>query len=324
MTLPTVSVIIPIYKVELYLQRCLDSVVNQSYTNLEIILIDDGSPDNCPEICDEYATKDKRIVVIHKENGGLSDARNAGTRLANGEYIYYLDADDEIPLNSISLLVEQVHLHPMVELVIGEMQSSPYTKSYDTIHFKNIDYINDNLWVRKHFYRIHDRLPVNACNKLIRREFITRNRLFFEKGLIHEDELWMFYAAQKASQIAFVHHTTYIRYINPGSITTATPPLKKIQAWDLILNSIFQSITEPCSNEQFFTYLTFWMDFYSVEKKDNLVKQQNWNSIIGFTRRKHFFLLEKLLRFYKFSFPFLKGHGIGLLIYLYSKKRATI
>ena len=324
MSAPLISIIIPIYNVEPYLRRCLDSITSQTYTNLEIILVDDGSPDSCPQICDEYAAKDNRIIVIHKANGGLSDARNTGTKLANGEYIFYLDADDEIPPDSISLLIEQVRLHPSVELVIGEMQSSPHSKAYDTFYLKDSDYINSNLWVRKLFFRIHNRLPVNACNKLINKQFLVQNHLFFEKGLIHEDELWMFYTAQKASQIAFVHRTTYIRYINPDSITTATPPLKKLQAWDHILNYIFPSITEPCSNEQFFTYLTFWMKYYSIDEGNHLIKKQIWDSITNFTRKKNFLFLEKLLKIYKFSFPFLKGHGIGFLIWLYLRKDVKI
>ena len=84
-----ISVIVPVYKVEKYLNKCIRSIVQQTYTNLEIILVDDGSPDNCPQICDEWAKKDSRIVVIHKKNGGLSDARNAGLAIAKGTYIGY-------------------------------------------------------------------------------------------------------------------------------------------------------------------------------------------------------------------------------------------
>ncbi len=91
-----ISVIIPIYNVENYLERCIDSVINQTYSNLEIILVDDGSPDNCPIICDRYAEKDSRIKVIHKKNGGLSDARNAGIKIATGKWIAFVDSDDHI------------------------------------------------------------------------------------------------------------------------------------------------------------------------------------------------------------------------------------
>lgn len=91
-----ISTIIPVYNVDNYLPKCVDSIINQTYKNLEIILVDDGSLDRCPDICDEYAKKDKRIIVIHKKNGGLSDARNAGLEIAKGEYISFIDSDDYI------------------------------------------------------------------------------------------------------------------------------------------------------------------------------------------------------------------------------------
>lgn len=91
-----ISIIVPVYKVEKYLEKCIESILNQTYKNLEIILVDDGSPDNCPQICDEYAKKDSRIVVIHQKNGGLSNARNTGLDIAKGEYIGFVDSDDYI------------------------------------------------------------------------------------------------------------------------------------------------------------------------------------------------------------------------------------
>ncbi len=91
---PLLSVIVPIYKVEEYLSKCLDSIINQTYKNLEIILVDDGSPDKCPQICDEYAKKDNRIKVIHKENGGVSSARNLGLDVSKGEFVTFVDSDD--------------------------------------------------------------------------------------------------------------------------------------------------------------------------------------------------------------------------------------
>lgn len=96
---PLLSVIIPVYKVEKYLRQCIDSVINQTYKNLEIILVDDGSPDNCGKICDEYAEKDKRVKVIHQLNKGVSAARNLGTELAKGEYIAYVDSDDWLDIH---------------------------------------------------------------------------------------------------------------------------------------------------------------------------------------------------------------------------------
>lgn len=103
-----ISVIIPVYKVEKYLDKCIQSVINQTYSNLEIILVDDGSPDNCPQLCDDWANKDERIKVIHKKNGGLSDARNAGLDIAIGEYIAFVDSDDYIESDMYECLLDKI------------------------------------------------------------------------------------------------------------------------------------------------------------------------------------------------------------------------
>ncbi|MBD9098412.1 glycosyltransferase family 2 protein [bacterium] len=103
-----ISIIVPVYKVEQYLRKCVDSIIKQTYSNLEIILIDDGSPDDCPIICDEYAMKDNRVVVIHKKNGGLSDARNVGIAKATGKYITFVDSDDYIASDYIEYLYKLI------------------------------------------------------------------------------------------------------------------------------------------------------------------------------------------------------------------------
>lgn len=99
-----ISVVVPIYKVEKYLVKCIDSIIEQSYRNIELILVDDGSPDSCPQICEEYRKKDSRIKVIHKQNGGLSDARNAGMEIATGEWITFIDSDDYVGINFLKEL----------------------------------------------------------------------------------------------------------------------------------------------------------------------------------------------------------------------------
>ena len=104
MHIPKVSVVIPVYKVEQYLRRCVDSVLAQTLSDLEIILVDDGSPDHCPEICDEYASKHENIRVIHKPNGGLASARNAGMKVATGQYLFFLDSDDWLDADGLEQL----------------------------------------------------------------------------------------------------------------------------------------------------------------------------------------------------------------------------
>ena len=122
---PLVSVIVPIYKVERYLVRCLDSIVNQTYRNLEIILVEDGSPDNCGAICDDYARLDERIRVIHQENRGLSAARNAGLDIMSGEYLMFVDSDDWISLDAVQVLYDRM-MADGSDMVLGG-----YIKTFD-------------------------------------------------------------------------------------------------------------------------------------------------------------------------------------------------
>lgn len=118
-TNPLVSIIVPVYKVERYIHRSIDSLLRQTYNNLEIILVDDGSPDNCPFICDKYAMQDNRIRVIHKSNGGLSDARNAALNVMTGQYVTFVDSDDYIADNMIEKFIETVKLYQCNMVVAG-------------------------------------------------------------------------------------------------------------------------------------------------------------------------------------------------------------
>lgn len=318
MSQPLVSVIVPIYKVEPYLRRCLDSIVNQTYTNLEIILIDDGSPDTCPQICDEYAARDNRIVVLHKENGGLSDARNAGTKVAKGDYIYYLDSDDSISYDCIAELLTPISDYNDVEIVIGEMKSIPPSNQYENNRIRSIDFLNSNLDIRLNFFRTKERLPVNAVNKLIKKTFILNNNLYFKSGLIHEDELWMFHVAQKAEHIRLVHKVTYNRYINPNSITTGTSLKRKNQAWVIILKEIFENISPPASKQQLLYALSL-LRFNYNPKYEKHCYNEIWSIAFSQLKRQRLTLLNLLYRFYKHSYPILKGHGIGFFIWIISE-----
>ncbi|MCM1321644.1 MAG: glycosyltransferase [Bacteroides sp.] len=182
---PFVSVIIPVYKVEQYLNECVDSVLNQTFSDFEVILVDDGSPDRCPAICDEYAAKDTRVKVIHKENGGLSDARNAGINVATGEWLLFVDSDDYLE-NSQSMehFVEFIKQNEF-NLIL---QNRTIRENFNQ---KEIDHC---VMTKENF--IHGILAkkfghLTAWSFVVKREFVLKKNLYFVKGILHEDEEWM-------------------------------------------------------------------------------------------------------------------------------------
>lgn len=211
------SIIIPIYKVEKYLNKCVNSVLKQTYSNLEIILVDDGSPDNCPKMCDEYLKKDNRIKVIHKENGGLSSARNAGLDIAKGDYILFVDSDDYVDYS----LCEEIlsYFHDDVDIVAFE-----YEKFYDN-NISNIkSQMNDNeisvielnnndtymnYLNRKIFTQM-------AWDKMYRSSVI--NELRFIEGRLAEDLSMAYYLFGRSRKSVFVNRSLYHYYIREDSI----------------------------------------------------------------------------------------------------------
>lgn len=215
------SIIIPIYKVEKYLCECVDSVLSQTYRNIEVILVDDGSPDNCPQICDDYSKRDERVRVIHKVNGGLSSARNAGLKIAAGEYVIFLDSDD--------YYVENTFLES-VDAVIEQYQC-------DAVFFRRRKYIDaqgifssipapyDDSWREQTCSEIllslsrEDKLDASAAMKVTRRDFLIENALFFKEGIVSEDVEWFFRYAPKLRRIALLNGAPYCCRIREGSIT---------------------------------------------------------------------------------------------------------
>lgn len=321
-----ISIIIPVYNVAQYVVRCLESVANQTYKGkIECILIDDCGNDNSAEICDDYIKRYKGNIdfkLIRKEkNGGLSEARNTGTKITRGDFVYYLDSDDELPEDAIESMFSVLKEHPDVEIIVGKMQDIPDKKMYFNPRFDDIKFINDNNWIRKNFCRLKNRIPVNACNKLIRKSFLIDNNLFFKEGLIHEDELWMFQVSQKLKKIAFINKITYLRYINPGSITTATPSQQKKHAWGIIFLEIFSSIDTPAFFEQFVTYYQHLQTFNPFEKDNNKALYKTvWQELIKCAKRNGHPIIAASLKLHSALYPLLKGHGTGFCIWLIQTK----
>ena len=221
-----VSVIVPVYNVEKYLDRCIQSIEDQSYKYLEIILVDDGSPDNCPEICDEWAKKDSRIVVIHKANGGLSDARNAGMNVATGEYISFIDSDDWIEHDFLELLLNEINDKnvDIAECAIRlcddnnntlRIKGAEKEQIYNTVNaVKNV--VNDS------------NNSVTVWNKLYKREVISY--ILFEKGKYHEDTFWTWKVFLNANKVAVINKPLYNYVQRDNSIMGAKYSLKRLDS----------------------------------------------------------------------------------------------
>ncbi len=220
---PLVSIIVPIYKVEPYLRRCLDSIVNQTYTNLEIILVDDGSPDGCPQICDEYAARDKRIVVIHKGNGGLSDARNAGLDICRGGYISFVDSDDWVDETYIETLLD-LSIKENADIAIGENirteGCSKPTKKNITI---NACHSKEAL---KHLFSQNHIAFTVSWGKLYKKNLFSTLR--FPKGKYHEDEFTTYILFYKSEKIVYTSEILYYYYQRADSIVSTRHP------WDVL------------------------------------------------------------------------------------------
>ena len=222
---PLISVIVPIYRVEKYLNQCVKSIVDQSYTKLEIILIDDGSNDNSSGICDNWAMKDDRIKVIHKKNGGLSDARNAGLGIATGEYISFIDSDDWVDTNFISSLYAAIKKY---DAQIAECSVAFVDEKGLFLHDRNAEAeseIIDKRTALKHL--IEERgICQTVWNKLYKRTVI--GKLLFEKGKYHEDEFWTYKVFDKIEHLAIVSESLYYYRQRNSSIMGSGYSLKRL------------------------------------------------------------------------------------------------
>ena len=210
---PLVSVIVPIYNMEKYLRKCVDSIINQTYHNLEIILVDDGSPDQCPQICDEYAEKDSRIVVIHKKNGGLSSARNAALDVCQGDYIGFIDSDDYIEPNMYENLLEAIITE---DGAIGATGVAVESESGITKYVVNADNVDESKGQYVESLLLH-KGDVSVCSKLFHREIIGCHR--FDETKQNEDLLFVFEIEKNFSKIKYTGLLGYHYIIHAGSLS---------------------------------------------------------------------------------------------------------
>ena len=223
-----ISVIVPVYNVEEYLDRCIDSIVRQTYKNLEIILVDDGSPDKCPQMCDEWIKKDSRIKVIHKDNGGLSDARNAGMKVASGNVISFIDSDDYIDLNMYDVLMKKISEtdSDIVSCGVNWVDESDNVLRCDNVESDILltaseamrELLNDGILKQPVWNRIYKR-DIALC-------------IPFEKGRYHEDVFWSYQAVGKSKRICIINKAFYYYVQRTSSIMGEPFSEKRLDALD--------------------------------------------------------------------------------------------
>lgn len=221
-----ISIIVPVYKVEPYLDKCVSSIVNQTYTNLEIILVDDGSPDNCPTMCDAWAEKDSRIRVIHKTNGGLSDARNAGMTVATGELMAFVDSDDWIVPDMYEYLYQRLTEDNSDIAACGvQMVWENKTPSRMLTRDGNC-VLNQEEAMRAIIEESWLKQPV--WYKLYKTALVRD--ILFPKGKCHEDVFWSYQAVGRAQRVSVSDHIGYYYLQRGGSIMGAGYSLKRLDA----------------------------------------------------------------------------------------------
>ncbi len=258
MNYPLISIIVPVYQVEKYLEKCINSILSQTYKNLEIILVDDGSTDNCPAICDRFQDKDSRIKVIHQDNGGLSHARNVGLEISTGDFIGFVDSDDWIEPN-------------MYENLLSALQET----GADIAVCNRLDDFEDSKLTSSHMISIKRKLysSIEALRKIIKDEDILHdtvwNKLYkriillgisFPDGKIHEDILWTAKIIGKAKLLVCLDYPYYHRLQRPDSLTHNDK---------LILKRIYDKI------EMYKQRLKYIHEYYPMLEKLAIIRLQN-------------------------------------------------
>lgn len=283
------SIIIPVYKVELYLEECVESITQQSFKNFEIILVDDGSPDSCPELCDRFAHLDSRIQVIHKSNKGLSSARNSGMDLARGKYIVFLDSDDYYSRDDALMLMSNELEKSDADVLI--IKSQKYYTDKKKMTKCNDESSTSDIWGNSYSNQLKycvSRQLYDTCawNKVFKRKLLEDTDLHFTEGIIAEDIDWAARLCLVAKSIAILKYPVHVyRKNRENSITSSLSMKNLIDTYGSIERCINYTKSINMDNikkEVYFSYVSYryiiWMaeasSIKSKEKK-HLIQQMH-------------------------------------------------
>lgn len=284
---PILSVVVPVYNVEKYIHRCVNSLTNQSFKDIEIILVDDGSPDACPSICDDLLKTDKRIKVIHKRNGGLSSARNAGMRIARGKYIGFVDSDDDVELDMYEKMVrtaEQTDVDfVMCDYIRIDKCGNKYLKSLDIrTGVYNKDNIRETIYpslIMGENLEYGPLLSVWQC--IYRMDFLKKHELQFDEEVIwSEDNIFSAFIGYHANSFYYLKGSgLYHYYENYGTITTSY----RKGSWLVYctMNDHLKSFFEQVDDYDFSRQLALHLMFYACNCISQLMTLDKKHAISG-------------------------------------------
>lgn len=327
-----ISVIIPVYNVSKYLHQCVDSVLKQSYKNLEVILVDDGSTDESGMICDQYALADNRVVVIHKENGGLSDARNAGMAIARGEYIGFVDSDDYIHCDMYKVLTDlleqnnaDIAIANWCGFTSGEGEKIYEERTGNILTFENLENL-EFLIYGKNKYKI----SLSVWDRLYRREIIKD--FIFPKGRCYEDVVWSTKVFYKAKKSVYIDRNLYyyrrrndsiVGLDNNGGVSerVITDEIPQVEAQITFLKSIKQY--EMADEVTFFLYQML-LSYYTRCYYDKSKLQNNLLELINKYRVWAQNYLYRCNSFCKKCLLIVSLHAFKLLILVLHVKQGRV
>ena len=297
-----ISVIVPVYKVEEWLDQCVESIVNQSYKNLEIILVDDGSPDNCPQMCDEWAKKDDRIRVVHKENGGLSTARNAGLDICSGDYISFIDSDDYIHKDMYINMLEDLKRTDSDIVKCGRYIDSDGMISEKRIIGSAKEYNHDE--ILDCFFYHKDDFCSGVWDKLYKAELFKGIR--FPDGLNSEDYYIYGVIYNRANKLYYNNKYYYYYRIREDSICRKEEitehSFDKIIVSDKVYDYVLDNYPDREEDAQIFQSISRFAIYQEVFQKDHEKKlEKEWKQNLK-EKKKVVLRNHKIGSLYKFKY----------------------
>lgn len=302
-----ISVIVPVYKVEKYLNKCVQSILNQTYHNLEVIIVDDGSPDKCPEICDDLASKDNRIKVIHKKNGGLSSARNAGIEIATGDYIAFVDSDDYIHEKMYEDMLQLIQKHDADMCICNheyiDEEGNLYPISFSS-PIKNEVLTADQLFQK--LLEPAEWYYITAWNKLYKKEILDKN--VFPVGKIHEDAFSIHHIIGKCSKIVSTSKKYYYYVQRNGSIMSQRNIRSNLDSTEAMIDRFKYYSTIKRKDGFHFIGVAYSCLFRSMLKDDKIDKSLSQRRTKYFKQVFRIMIRKKDIRAFKL-----------LLVFIYSK-----